>query len=78
MAAPAGPGQAGRHARLPAQLQRTGRWALLAVRPQEVLGTPFLLIGTINEIADQLRERRERYGFSFITVHEPYMRVSPR
>ena len=43
--------------------------------PEEVLDTPFLLIGTINEIADQLRERRERYGFSFITVHEPYMRA---
>jgi probable F420-dependent oxidoreductase len=42
--------------------------------PEEVLDTPFLLIGTIDEIADQLRERRERYGFSFITVHEPFMR----
>jgi probable F420-dependent oxidoreductase len=39
----------------------------------ELLETPFLLIGTVDEIADQLRERRERYGFSFITVHEPYM-----
>lgn len=38
--------------------------------PGEVLDTPFLLIGTIDEIADQLRER---YGFSFITVHEPFM-----
>ena len=42
--------------------------------PEDVLDTPFLLIGTIDEIADQLRERRERYGFSFITVHEPFMR----
>lgn len=42
---------------------------------QDVLDTPFLLIGTIDEIADQLRERRERYGFSFITVHEPFMRA---
>jgi probable F420-dependent oxidoreductase len=43
--------------------------------PGDVLDTPFLLIGTIGEIADQLRERRERYGFSFITVHEPFMRA---
>ena len=40
---------------------------------EELLATPFILIGTAGEIADQLTERRERYGFSFITVHEPYM-----
>jgi probable F420-dependent oxidoreductase len=39
----------------------------------ELLETPFLLIGTVDEIADQLRQRREAFGFSFITVHEPYM-----
>jgi probable F420-dependent oxidoreductase len=39
----------------------------------ELLETPFALIGTVDEIAGQLRERRERFGFSFITVHEPYM-----
>jgi probable F420-dependent oxidoreductase len=38
----------------------------------EVLDTPFLLIGTPAQMAEQLRERRERYGFSYITVHEPY------
>jgi probable F420-dependent oxidoreductase len=41
--------------------------------PGELLETPFALIGTVDEIADQLRERRDRFGFSFITVHEPYM-----
>jgi alkanesulfonate monooxygenase SsuD/methylene tetrahydromethanopterin reductase-like flavin-dependent oxidoreductase (luciferase family) len=41
--------------------------------PAEVLDTPFLLIGTVEEIAQQLLERRDRYGFTFITVHEPYM-----
>jgi probable F420-dependent oxidoreductase len=41
--------------------------------PAEVLDTPFLLIGTVDEIARQLVERRDRYGFTFITVHEPYM-----
>jgi probable F420-dependent oxidoreductase len=43
--------------------------------PQDVLDTPFLLIGTVDEIAGQVRERRERYGFSFITVHESFMRA---
>jgi probable F420-dependent oxidoreductase len=39
----------------------------------EVLDTPFLLIGTVAEIAAQLRERRDRFGFTYITVHAPYM-----
>jgi probable F420-dependent oxidoreductase len=41
--------------------------------PEQALETPFLLIGTVDEIAGQLRCSRERWGFSFITVHEPYM-----
>jgi probable F420-dependent oxidoreductase len=40
----------------------------------EVLNTPYLLIGTVAEIAAQLERSRERWGFSFVTVHEPYMR----
>jgi probable F420-dependent oxidoreductase len=39
----------------------------------EVLETPFLLFGTVAEIAAQLEERRERFGFSYLTVHAPYM-----
>jgi probable F420-dependent oxidoreductase len=39
----------------------------------ELLETPFALIGTVDEIAAQLRQRREELGFSFISVHEPYM-----
>ena len=39
----------------------------------EVLQSPYLLLGTAAEIAAQLREQRERFGFSSITVHEPYM-----
>jgi hypothetical protein len=35
--------------------------------------SPLLLIGTESEIADQLRERRDRFGFSYVTVHKPYM-----
>jgi probable F420-dependent oxidoreductase len=39
---------------------------------EQVLETPFLLIGTAEEMAGQLLRQRERFGFSFITVHEPY------
>jgi probable F420-dependent oxidoreductase len=38
----------------------------------EALETPYLLIGTPEQMAEQLRENRERYGFTSITVHEPY------
>jgi probable F420-dependent oxidoreductase len=39
----------------------------------EVLEAPVVLIGTVREIAEQLRERRERYGITYICVHEPYL-----
>jgi len=40
----------------------------------ELLETPYVLIGTPDEIAAQLQRNRARWGFSYITVHEPYMR----
>jgi probable F420-dependent oxidoreductase len=39
---------------------------------EEALETPFLLIGTHAQMAEQLRASRERYGFSYVTVHDPY------
>jgi probable F420-dependent oxidoreductase len=42
---------------------------------EEALETPYLLIGTVDEIADQLKRSRARWGFSYLTVHEPYMRT---
>lgn len=38
-----------------------------------LLETPQLLFGTVDEIVQQLRDRRERYGFSYITVFEPML-----
>jgi probable F420-dependent oxidoreductase len=40
---------------------------------EEVLEAPCLLIGTVREIVEQVTERRERWGFSYICVHEPYL-----
>lgn len=45
----------------------------LNLTPDEILETPFLLLGTVPEIAAQLQERRDRFGFSYLTVHEPSM-----
>ncbi len=39
----------------------------------EVLEAPVLLFGTVREIAAQVRERRERFGFSYVCVHEGYV-----
>jgi probable F420-dependent oxidoreductase len=39
----------------------------------ELLETPYVLIGTVEEMAEQLREHRDRYGFSYLTVHAPYL-----
>ncbi|QYN23079.1 TIGR03621 family F420-dependent LLM class oxidoreductase [Amycolatopsis sp. DSM 110486] len=39
----------------------------------ELLEAPQLLLGTVDEIVTQLVERRERYGFSYITVFDSMM-----
>jgi probable F420-dependent oxidoreductase len=35
-----------------------------------VLETPYVLLGTIDEICETLRQRREQYGISYLTVFE--------
>lgn len=40
---------------------------------EELLEAPGLLVGTVDEVASQIRERRERYGFTYFSVHEPSM-----
>ncbi|MFB4307972.1 TIGR03621 family F420-dependent LLM class oxidoreductase [Actinomadura sp. GTD37] len=42
---------------------------------EEILDTPFVLLGTEAQIAAQIRERRERFGFSYVTVHAPFLDV---
>ncbi|MFG2191830.1 LLM class F420-dependent oxidoreductase [Streptomyces sp. NPDC048639] len=41
----------------------------------QLLGHPALLTGSVKEIAEQLREHRERFGFSYITVLDQYLEV---
>jgi alkanesulfonate monooxygenase SsuD/methylene tetrahydromethanopterin reductase-like flavin-dependent oxidoreductase (luciferase family) len=43
----------------------------LPVSAEDVLDSPVVLLGTVDEIAETLQERRERYGFSYIVVLEP-------
>lgn len=39
----------------------------------EILESPKAAIGTVEEIADQLRERRERFGITYFIIQEPSM-----
>jgi probable F420-dependent oxidoreductase len=39
---------------------------------EEILQTPFLLFGTVDEMAAQIAANRERYGFSYYSVHAPF------
>jgi probable F420-dependent oxidoreductase len=42
--------------------------AALGTKPREILEMPHFLIGTVDQLVDDLRSRRERYGISFIVV----------
>jgi probable F420-dependent oxidoreductase len=39
---------------------------------EELLATPFVLLGTVDEIAAQILRNRDRYGFTYYTVHAPF------
>ncbi|CAL9324823.1 LLM class F420-dependent oxidoreductase [Streptomyces sp. SudanB52_2052] len=40
---------------------------------EQVLDLPVSLVGTPEELAEQVLARRQRYGFTYFTVLEPYM-----
>ncbi len=42
----------------------------LSVAPGDIAGSPLVMIGSVDQIAETLRERRETFGFSYIVVHE--------
>ncbi len=49
----------------------TARWPQLTA--DEMLASPYVLIGTVGQIADDIEARRERWGFADYTIHEPYL-----
>ncbi|GAA4639959.1 TIGR03621 family F420-dependent LLM class oxidoreductase [Actinoallomurus vinaceus] len=49
--------------------ERFGR----ALSAGEILETPFVLIGTVDEMAERILRYRERFGFTYYTVHGSYM-----
>ncbi|HET9731238.1 MAG TPA: TIGR03621 family F420-dependent LLM class oxidoreductase [Acidimicrobiales bacterium] len=46
---------------------------LFGVTPEDALEIPLALVGSVDEICDTLEERRRRWGFNYIVVHEPEM-----
>lgn len=54
----------------------TERLASLSKSPlsvDDVLGSPFMLIGTVTQLTEEITERRQRLGISYYVVFEPAM-----
>ena len=49
----------------------TTRWPQLD--PDDVLQSPYVLIGTIEQMIDDLQMRRERWGISYYVILEPHL-----
>ena len=47
----------------------THRWKQLSA--DEILASPYVLIGTVDQIVEDLEARRERWGISYYVVREP-------
>jgi probable F420-dependent oxidoreductase len=47
------------------------RWPQLS--PEEILESPYVLLGTVDRICEDLYARRERWGISYYVAHEPAM-----
>jgi probable F420-dependent oxidoreductase len=54
-----------------AAAELASQWSQLT--PDEFLASPYVLIGTVNDMIEGLRAQRERWGISYYVVHEPYM-----
>jgi probable F420-dependent oxidoreductase len=48
--------------------ERARKRAATGVTPEQVLGDPYLLIGTVEHIVETLQRRREQYGISYLHV----------
>jgi probable F420-dependent oxidoreductase len=56
--------------RLGAAEALSGEWAQLS--PEEFLASPFVLMGSIDQIVEDLLDYRQRWGITYYVVHEPY------
>jgi probable F420-dependent oxidoreductase len=49
----------------------TSRWPQLTA--DEFLRSPYVLIGTVDQMVEEVLARRQRWGISYYTVQEPYL-----
>jgi probable F420-dependent oxidoreductase len=47
------------------------RWPQLS--PEELLRSPYVLIGTVDQLVEELQARRERWGISYYVIFEPHI-----
>jgi probable F420-dependent oxidoreductase len=47
------------------------RWPQLS--PEEILQSPYVLIGTVDQLVEDLQARRERWDISYYVIFEPYI-----
>jgi hypothetical protein len=45
------------------------------VSREDIQGSPFVLVGTVNQMVDDLRARRDRWGISYVMTPGPYMKA---
>jgi probable F420-dependent oxidoreductase len=56
-----------------AAAELASRWTQLSV--EEILQSPYALIGTVDHLVEELRRRRDRWGISYYVIFEPFMEV---
>jgi probable F420-dependent oxidoreductase len=49
----------------------TRRWPRLS--PDDILESPYVLVGSIDQMVEDLHARRQRWGISYYVTHEPYL-----
>jgi probable F420-dependent oxidoreductase len=54
-----------------AAAELTSRWSRLT--PDEILESPYVLIGTVEQMVEDIQARRERWDISSYTIFEPYL-----
>jgi probable F420-dependent oxidoreductase len=47
------------------------RWTQLT--PDDILQSPYVLVGTVDQLVEDLQARRQRWGISYYITFEPYM-----
>ena len=49
----------------------TSRWSQLSA--DDILQSPYVLIGTAEQMIEDLQARRQRWGLSYYVIHEPFL-----